>query len=80
MGPTFIVGFYGLSLVRLCVINLKMKTNLFIYLFIYLMCSMSVHCIIRNNKHQLMHKNIYIIFIRESLLHVSTLLGHLQGD
>jgi hypothetical protein len=23
-----------------------------------LMCSMSVHCIIQNNKHQLMHQNI----------------------
>jgi hypothetical protein len=44
------------------------------------MCSMSVHCIIRNNKRQIMHQYIYIIFIRESLLHVSTLLGHLQGE
>jgi hypothetical protein len=27
-----------------------------------LMCSMSVHCIIRNNKHQLMHQNIYNLY------------------
>jgi hypothetical protein len=43
------------------------------------MCSMSVHCIIRNNKHQLMHQNIYN-FVRKSLVHVSTLLGHLQEE
>jgi hypothetical protein len=27
--------------------------------FVNLMCSMSVHCIIRNNKHQIMHQNVY---------------------
>jgi hypothetical protein len=43
-------------------------------------CISEVREIYRDNKHQLMHQNIYIIFIRESLLHVSSLLGHLQGE
>jgi hypothetical protein len=27
-----------------------------------LVCSMSVHCIIRSDKHQLMHQNIYHLY------------------
>jgi Tfp pilus assembly protein PilZ len=33
----------------------------------------------KNKNHQLMYKK-YIIFIRKNLLHVSTPLGHLQGE
>jgi hypothetical protein len=44
-----------------------------------LMCSMSVHYIIQNTNHQQMHKESFIIN-RNTLLHVSTLLGHLQGE
>jgi hypothetical protein len=40
---------------------------------------MSVHYIIQNTNHQQMHKEIFIIN-RNTLLHVSTLLGHLQGE
>jgi hypothetical protein len=43
------------------------------------MCSMSVHYIIENTNHQQMHKESYIVN-RNTLLHVSTLLGHLQGE
>jgi hypothetical protein len=43
------------------------------------MCSMSVHCIIQNTNHQQMHKESFTIN-RNTLLHVSTLLGHLQGE
>jgi hypothetical protein len=40
---------------------------------------MSVHYIIQNTNHQQMHKEGCIIN-RNTLLHVSTLLGHLQGE
>jgi hypothetical protein len=43
------------------------------------MCSMSVHYIIQNTNHQQMHKESYIVN-RNTLLHVSTLLGHLQEE
>jgi hypothetical protein len=43
------------------------------------MCSMSVHYIIQNTNYQQMHKESFIIN-RNTLLHVSTLLGHLQGE
>jgi hypothetical protein len=43
------------------------------------MCSMSVHYIIQNTNRQQMHKESFIIN-RNTLLHVSTLLGHLQGE
>jgi hypothetical protein len=43
------------------------------------MCSMSVHYIIQNTNHQQMHKESYVVN-RNTLLHVSTLLGHLQGE
>jgi hypothetical protein len=43
------------------------------------MCSMSVHYIIQNTNHQQMHKESCIIN-RNTLLHVSILLGHLQGE
>jgi exonuclease I len=39
---------------------------------------MSVRYIIQNTNHQQMHKESFIIN-RNTLLHVSTLLGHLQG-
>jgi hypothetical protein len=45
-----------------------------------LMCSMSVHYIIQKNfKHQRMHKEFFSVNY-DTLLHVSTLLGHLQGE
>jgi hypothetical protein len=44
-----------------------------------LMCSMPVHYIIQNTNHQQMHKESFIIN-RNTLLLVSTLLGHLQGE
>jgi hypothetical protein len=44
-----------------------------------LMCSMSVHYIIQNTNHQQMPKESFIVN-RNTLLHVSTLLGHLQGE
>jgi hypothetical protein len=40
---------------------------------------MPVHCIIQNTNDQQMHKESYIVN-RNTLLHVSTLLGHLQGE
>jgi hypothetical protein len=43
------------------------------------MCSMSVHYIVQNTNHQQMHKESYIVN-RNTLPHVSTLLGHLQGE
>jgi hypothetical protein len=43
------------------------------------MCSMSVHYIIQNTYHQQMHKESFMIN-RNTLLHVSTLLGHLPGE
>jgi hypothetical protein len=43
------------------------------------MCSMSVHYIIQNTNQQQMHKESFIIN-RNTLLHVSTLLDHLQGE
>jgi hypothetical protein len=43
------------------------------------MCSMSVYYIIQNTNHQQRHKESFIIN-RNTLLHVSTLLGHLQGE
>jgi hypothetical protein len=45
----------------------------------HLMCSMSVHCIIQNTNYQQTHKESFIINCN-TLLHVSTLLGHLQGE
>jgi hypothetical protein len=45
----------------------------------YLMCSVSVHYIIQNTNHQQMHKETFIIN-RNTLLHVSSMLGHLQGE
>jgi hypothetical protein len=44
-----------------------------------LMCSMSVQYIIQDTNHQQVHKECFIIN-RNKLLHVSTLLGHLQGE
>jgi hypothetical protein len=44
-----------------------------------LMCSVSVHYVIQNTNHQQMHKESFIID-RNTLLHVSTLLGQLQGQ
>jgi hypothetical protein len=44
-----------------------------------LMCSMSVHYIIRNTNHQQMHKESFIINCN-TLLQVSTLLGHFQWE
>jgi hypothetical protein len=41
---------------------LDAKTKFQIISLSNLMCSMSVHCIIRNNKHQLMHQNIYNLY------------------
>jgi hypothetical protein len=38
-----------------------------------------MHCIIQNTNHQQMHKESFIIN-RNTLLHASTLLGHLQGE
>jgi hypothetical protein len=43
------------------------------------MCSISVHYIIQNTNHKQMHKESFIIN-RNTLLHVSILLGHLQGE
>jgi hypothetical protein len=43
------------------------------------MCSMSAHYIIQNTNHQQMHNKNFIINCN-TLLHVSTLLGHLQGE
>jgi exonuclease I len=43
------------------------------------MCSMSVHYIIQNTNHQQTHRESYIVN-HHTLLHVSTLLGHLQGE
>jgi hypothetical protein len=43
------------------------------------MCSMSVHYIIQNTNHQQMHKESFIINCN-TLVHVSTVLGHLQGE
>jgi hypothetical protein len=43
------------------------------------MCSMSAHYITQNNNHQQMHKESFIIN-RNTLLHISTLLGHPQGE
>jgi hypothetical protein len=43
------------------------------------MCSMSVHYIIQSTNHQQMHKEDFHLD-RNTLLHVSTLLGHLQGE
>jgi hypothetical protein len=40
---------------------------------------MSVHYNIQNTNHQQMHKESFIIN-RNTLLHVSTLLVHLQGE
>jgi hypothetical protein len=40
---------------------------------------MSVHYIIQNTNHQQMHKESYIVN-RNTLLHVSTLLGPLQRE
>jgi hypothetical protein len=40
---------------------------------------MSVHYIIQKTNHQQMHKDSFIINC-STLLHVSTLLGHLQGE
>jgi hypothetical protein len=40
---------------------------------------MPVHYIIQNTSHQQMHKESFIIN-RNTLLHVSTLLGDLQGE
>jgi hypothetical protein len=47
--------------------------------FANLMCSMSVHYIVQNTDHQQMHKESFIVN-RNTLLHISTLLGHLQGE
>jgi hypothetical protein len=44
----------------------------------FLYTSMSVHYNIQNTNHQQMHKESFIINL--TLLHVSTLLGHLQGE
>jgi exonuclease I len=38
-----------------------------------------MHYIIQNTNHQQMHKESYIVN-RNTLLHVSTLLGRLQGE
>jgi hypothetical protein len=43
------------------------------------MCSMSVHYIIQNTNHQQMHKESFVINCN-TLLHISTLLSHLQGQ
>jgi hypothetical protein len=43
------------------------------------MCSISVHYIIQNTNHQQVHKESFIIN-RNTILHASTLLGHLQGE
>jgi hypothetical protein len=43
------------------------------------MCSISVHYIIQSTNHQQMHKESFIINCN-TLLHVSILLGHLQGE
>jgi hypothetical protein len=43
------------------------------------MCSMSVHYVIQNTNHQQLHKESYIVN-RNTLVHVSTLLGHLQRE
>jgi hypothetical protein len=40
---------------------------------------MSVHYIIQNTNHQQIHKESFIIN-RNTLLHVSTLRGHPQGE
>jgi exonuclease I len=40
---------------------------------------MSVHYILQNTDHQQMHKESYIVNCN-TLLHVSTLLGQLQGE
>jgi hypothetical protein len=44
-----------------------------------LMCSCPCTILYTNNNHQEMHKESFIIN-RNTLLHVSTLLGHLQGE
>jgi hypothetical protein len=44
-----------------------------------LLCSMSVHYIIQKINHQQMHKEFFFVNYT-TLLHVSTLLGHLQGE
>jgi hypothetical protein len=43
------------------------------------MCSVSVHYIVQTTNHKQMHKESFIIN-RNTLLHVSTLLGHLQEE
>jgi hypothetical protein len=43
------------------------------------MCSMSVTILYKNTSHQQMHKESFIINCN-TLLHVSTLLGHLEGE
>jgi hypothetical protein len=45
----------------------------------FLMCSMSLHYIIQNTNHQQVRKENFISN-RNTLLHVSTLLGHLHGE
>jgi hypothetical protein len=41
--------------------------------------NVKITCIYKNTNHQQMHKESFIIN-RNTLLHVSTLLGHLQGE
>jgi hypothetical protein len=40
--------------------------------------NLNLHGYTKNNNHQLMHKKYYLHY--KNLVHVSTLLGHLQGE
>jgi hypothetical protein len=68
-------GFYNLRGLT----NLKEIYMCAFYFEKNLICSMSVHYIIQNTNHQQMHKESFIIN-RSTLLHVSTLLSHLQEE